>query len=152
MAPFAWQSNKAILFYFTQTLSPRFNSVSGSRGRIRLHPDRSTHGTVESSRQKIRPESAFHLAGSLQDTRGHRRRLNGGLVGKPQQWETQAGDKRPGSCNQSIHSGEKYDSTAVYGPYLDLALNKQFFNKMFEIAGKFEHWLPIWFSLLINKN
>ena len=34
MAPFVWQSNKAILFYFTQTLSPRFHSVLGCRGWI----------------------------------------------------------------------------------------------------------------------
>ena len=29
----------------------------------------------------------------------------------------------------------------IYRPYLDLVLNKQIFNKIFEIARKFEHQL-----------
>ena len=34
----------------------------------------------------------------------------------------------------------------IYRPYLDLGLNMQIFNKIFEIARKFEHQLPTWYD------
>lgn len=91
---------------------------------------------------------ALDLASTLQDTQGHRRTLNGNPVSKPQQQETQTGEKRPCRTNKSIHNGKKKndraeesinDSTAVYGPYLDLGLNKQILNKIFELAGSWNN-------------
>ena len=52
MSTFAWQSNKAMLFYFTKTLSPRFNSVPVYRGQvlsITLAQSLSLSGTISPS-------------------------------------------------------------------------------------------------------